>query len=221
MSFSVQTRYPVALESVDHLYPRGTKNDNSTNSEFIWKAARQVQGGFGEKLSLLDVGCSGGGLVQAILRCGCEAVGIEGSDYSQRTGRAAWVVSECKGHLFTADIGKPFLVLDQGRLAPFNVVTAWEVLEHLSEEELETLNLTLHAHMREHGLFMGSVNTESDFFEGVEYHKTLRPAQWWEDFFQARGWIWDARIWHSMNPDWVRGPNTDGPASKPFVFRKR
>ena len=32
---SIKTQYPIAIDSPDHLYPWGTKNDNSSSAGFI------------------------------------------------------------------------------------------------------------------------------------------------------------------------------------------
>lgn len=215
MIYEVQTRYPVATQSVDHLHPRGTKNDNSTNAEFNHRLFALYPRGLP---SVLDLGCSGGGFVQSILEMGGEAVGIEGSDYSKRVGRAAWAA--IPANLFTADIGRPFLVFANDVIASFDVVTMWEVLEHLSVEELETLIVNVHAHTTHGACFIVSVNTSQDHFEGFDYHATVRDSDWWEEFFVARGFAHRHDLCEHFAPHWVRGPNTEGAASACFVLQK-
>jgi hypothetical protein len=82
--FDVVTSHPVALKSLDHLFPCGTINDNSGQPDFIRK---MVDLGV---TSLLDIGCAGGLLVTQANDAGIRAVGIEGSDASQKAGRAEW-----------------------------------------------------------------------------------------------------------------------------------
>jgi cyclopropane fatty-acyl-phospholipid synthase-like methyltransferase len=216
VTYDVRTRYPVASWSNDHLFPRGTKNDNSTNHEFN---LRLREAKLGLMPSVLDLGCSGGGFVQSVLQMGAVAVGIEGSDFSKRSGRAAW--SEIPDHLFTADIAKPFLVLWNGVVCRFEVVTMWEVLEHLTLAELEALMVNVHAHTYRDALFVCSVTSVQDRFEGVDYHATLQPPAWWIDFFESHGWANRPDLHDAIAPHWVRGPNTEGPASTCFVFEKR
>lgn len=215
MNYTVQTAYPVAVDSVDHLHPRGTKNDNSTNPEFNRRLFAHL---VGRTPVVLDLGCSGGGFVESILQMGGIAVGVEGSDYSKRLGRAAW--ERIPENLFTADIGKPFLILSSGFLCSFSVITMWEVLEHLNVDQLEVLMLNLHAHTRHGALFVCSVNTRQDHFEGIDYHATVHSSEWWEGFFGDRGWLlrWD--LYDVFHPHWVRGPNTEGASSTCFVLNK-
>jgi SAM-dependent methyltransferase len=212
--FEVRTRYPLAAESVDHLHPRGTKNDNSTNLEFNRRLFDLVTG----RRAVLDLGCSGGGFVRSILEMGGQACGIEGSDYSKIRARAAW--SEIPQNLFTADIARPFLVLSDGLVGRFNVLTMWEVLEHLNANELEQLAVNVHANLAPAGLFIGSVTTAQDRCEGIDYHATVRPADWWSDFFVDHGFIERPDLFDHFAPHWVRGSNTDGPQSSNFVLQK-
>jgi hypothetical protein len=157
MKFRVATDHPVAVESRDHTHPGGTMHDSSTNPAFNKKLYELFPG---RKLMALDLGCAGGGFVRSLLDDGHEAVGLEGSDYSLRWDgpggteaerarrkpgrRAEW--ANIPDNLFTADITKPFVVDadatgvaamwftgKRGSLASFDVVTAWEVMEHLPE----------------------------------------------------------------------------------------
>lgn len=210
----VHTRWPVATDSVDHTHPRGTKNDDSRNPEFVTKLARFIA-----TPRVLDLGCSGGGFVDSILNAGDFAIGIEGSDFSKKVHRASWR-HLANTHLFTADIGKPFLVLEDGALGSFNVVTMWEVLEHIGITQLEGLISNVHAHLVPGGFLIASINTGPDSWEGHEYHQTIRPTLWWVDFFIERGFRAREDVHSFFDPNWVRGPNTEGSASTCFVFQK-
>ncbi len=198
---------------MDHLHPRGTKNDNSINLEFNRRLAKLGP------IKLLDLGCSGGGFVESIRVGRGEAIGIEGSDYSQKMQRASW--RTIPDYLFTADISKPFSIVSDGALATFNTVTAWEVLEHLSLDQLEALNTNIHAHTLHAARFIVSITTVQDHHEGIDYHETLAPLNWWEQFFTDRGWKSNTALQAYFHPQWVRGPNTEGPVSGCFVFEKR
>ncbi len=219
MTYEVRTRYPVASSSVDHLYPRGTKNDNSTNLDFNRRLFSLCERRTGIRPSVLDLGCSGGGFVESVLAMGGRAVGLEGSDYSKRETRAAW--ANVPDYLFTADISKPFLVLWEGIVCRFDAVTMWEVLEHLTLAELESLMVNVHAHTDRNAYFICSVTSVQDRFDGVDYHATLQPPAWWWSFFTSHGWLVRSDLYEHFSPHWVRGPNTEGEASTCFVLEKR
>ncbi len=52
----IETDYPVALDSPDHVFPWGTARDNSVNLRFNQKVYRLFKREF---LKVLDLGCSG------------------------------------------------------------------------------------------------------------------------------------------------------------------
>ena len=106
---TISTRSPVAKDSLDHLYPHGTANDNSVLPSFNTKLFNRWP-----EPRVLDIGCAGGGMVKSIVDDGGFAVGIEGSNYSQKHKRAEWAT--IPDNLFTADATRPF-TLHGGRQA--------------------------------------------------------------------------------------------------------
>ena len=108
-------------------------------------------------IRLLDLGCAGGGLVRSLLSDGCFSLGVEGSDVSRRYKMAEWAT--CPWHLLTADITQPFTIVDNAdRPVLFNVVTAWEVLEHIPEAGIPVLIENVLRHLGDGGgFFIASV----------------------------------------------------------------
>lgn len=187
--FTVETAHPVAMTSPDHIHPVGTIVDHTRHPRFIAACERLMPQK--KRLSFLDLGCSAGGIVwDAILR-GHIAVGLEGSDLSKLRQRGEWRLLE--GSLFTCDISKPFAVLDDKTNMPhiFDVVCAWEVLEHLSKEGLKTLFAQLDRHMDEHSVFFASISQVEGGYtdDGRHLHQTIQPKDWWADFLAKEGFF--------------------------------
>src|SRR5437773_5408161 len=87
----VETKHPVAFDSPDHIAPKGTASNNSTNKKFILHMDRKLHREFGNStLRCLDLGCSGGQMVKDFLDLRWIAAGLEGSDYSLKRRRANW-----------------------------------------------------------------------------------------------------------------------------------
>jgi 2-polyprenyl-3-methyl-5-hydroxy-6-metoxy-1,4-benzoquinol methylase len=176
----------LASESDDHKFPRGSQVDNSKNPRFN----RKVYEFFGNKpdFSLLDLGCSGGGLVRSVLADGFTAVGLEGSDISKRLGSAEWATIPY--HLFTCDITSPFQIRRSNQEPMrFDVVTAWEVLEHIPEGAIAGLLGNIVNHLKPGGIFVGSIDMspDGDPRMGAVYHVTLKPKDWWIEQFAKAG----------------------------------
>ena len=210
MIFHLITKHPVAVNSLDHIYPCGTSRDNSVNYMFNKKLYDLFPN---QKIYIMDLGCSGGGMVKSFLDAGHIAIGLEGSDYSLLHQRAEWAT--IPDNLFTCDITEPFIVHD-GNEKPFrfDVITAWEVLEHIEEKDIVGLIENIHSHLKSGGLFIGST-TDMDWVEnGVEYHRTKKPFQWWVDLFGEYQFYHNTKMEEHFGGDWVRAVQDN------FVFVK-
>lgn len=182
----LETDFPVACESLDHIYPHGTIRDNTRYPRFVRKCEDILNER--KNLAFLDLGCSGGGMVlEAALR-GHLSIGLEGSDCSQKEQRAEWRLLGSR--LQTCDITKPFSLLQSdGMLQQFDVITAWEVLEHIAEADLPGLFNNIKNHLSPTGIFVGSIANWDDIdpTSGVNWHVTVHPVEWWEEKFKSFG----------------------------------
>lgn len=204
----------VAVTSPDHLLPWGTKRDNSVNPRFNDKIYRLFPK-FGEQLKVLDMGCSGGGFVKSCFDEGCLAVGLEGSDFSKRMGRAEWrTIPE---YLFTCDITKPFdLTLETKKgVSPlqFDIVTSWEVMEHIAERDLPIVAANVKKHLLPTGLWIMSVSPNEEVIHGTRLHQTVRGKAWWIEMFAAQGLTHLESYVSYFNTQFVRGPKYNAPGS--------
>ncbi len=221
--FRVLTDHPVAHWSVDHQDPGGTANDNSRNRDFNRKLYRLFPGAT-RPLRITDWGCSGGGFVRDCLDDGHHAFGLEGSDYSLVRRRAEW--GTIPQSLACCDITEPFRILrllyDNGPdeetvwdNAAFDVITLWEVIEHLPEPRLPQFSTNLANHLAPGGMVIGSIST----VEGG-HHPTVQPREWWMDFWASQGWANDDGLVQYFGDDWVRGPQQGAPGSFHVCLRR-
>lgn len=207
--FEVVSDFKVAYESPDHVVPRGTKNDNSIYFGFNEKLYAFMKGN--SPMRVLDMGCAGGGFVESLVEDGHDAIGIEGSDYSLLHKRAAWRV--IPGRLFTCDISKPFTIKKNGSQMKFDVVTAWELMEHFRTEDLDAVFNNIRENLSDDGYFMCSVATFEDFDEATNthYHQTVQPRHWWVERFEKAGF--EAVEQNIIGKgDWLRGSGNLGAA---------
>jgi SAM-dependent methyltransferase/glycosyltransferase involved in cell wall biosynthesis len=220
------TENPLAIDSADHVFPRGTRNDNTRHLRFV-RACEKL---FPKPIRHLDLGCAGGGLVWDFLLCGHVSYGIEGSNLSKLEQRAEW--RSIPEYLFTADITKPFGFADaSGNPLTFQVISAWEVLEHIHEKDLPRLIENIDRHLAPSGVFVASVATfeDRDPSTGAVWHVTVRPPDWWHERFSSLGWSAETGLF--SHRDFVRGidnPSADDWDAKTqpemgfhLVYRKR
>ncbi len=204
----IKTDKPIAFDSPDHLYPYGTARDNSVNLKFNKKLFRLFPP---FQIKVLDLGCAGGGFVKSILDQGGFAVGIEGSDYSKKMKRAEWVT--IPEYLFTADITEPFQlysVEDSGKERPlkFNVVTAWEFMEHIREDKIKDVLENISRHLSPGGIVILSVCMAPDVLGGplgdLSLHQTVKNKRWWLGKFLQLGFKSQVIAGGYFGGRWVR-----------------
>lgn len=59
-----------------------------------------------------------------------------------------------------------------------------EFLEHIREEDLPELFQNVKNHLKINGgYFIGSIPLIDDVHNGVSYHKTVKPYEWWREKF--------------------------------------
>ena len=181
--YKVLTDHPIAHDSWDHKQPRGTVNDDTRCFAFV----KRTEEYFGRKVKLCDLGCAGGGLVYDFLSNNNIAIGINGSVVSRRSGRAHWrVIPDC---LMVADITKPYTIVSTSSAAlqpeRFDIISAWEVMEHIPETLLAQMLDNIYRHLDDDGIFVGSVSTyaDEDKTTGAVWHETVKPKDWWMSTF--------------------------------------
>lgn len=174
----VKTDYPVAFDSEDHLQPAGTKNDNFSNLALINEIESDLYVN-NKPLYLIDLGCAGGGLVHDFIRKGHVAVGLEGSDYNVVYKRAEWPALYGK-NLFTCDITREYSILIEknGEIQRFqsDLITAWEVVEHIPPERLLDFFEFIRRHLKIGGKFVAGIS----LCEGPPHHVSMFPINHWK-----------------------------------------
>ena len=204
-TWQVETAHPVAIDSLDHLHPFGTATDNHRSDAFCQRLRDLLK--TENPPSILDIGCAGGAMVSDMWSQGWDAIGIEGSDYSLINRRAEWeyFAGEC---LFTADATKPFTIQRKSEdgifTARFDVVTAWEVLEHIEETDLDCFLDNITFHIKTDGYFICSIASFPSPHDGVELHRTLREPAWWEAKLREHWLVRDISAEQHFEGNWVR-----------------
>ena len=214
--YNIITDKPIAYESFDHTMPRGSKSDNFSSMKFIYKVVEWL----GHKnLKVLDIGCAGGGFIKDLSDIGVQAVGVEGSDYSKRHKRAEWAT--IPDQLFTADATSEFQITVNDKNMKFNLITAWEFLEHIETEDLEMVFANIDKHLDTQGVCIMSVATFDDIVDGINYHRTVQPPEWWYKKIEQFGFKHHENMISYFSYDaWVRWEQNYGGSLHLVMTRK-
>lgn len=202
--FKLEASQIIAFDSPDHLVPHGTANDNSKNKQFN----KFTYDYFNGPVRFIDIGCSGGGLVEDFVNDGQLAIGLEGSDYSQVYKRAAWAT--IPNNLFTCDVSKPYQVYyrwgENGKDEPFlaNVISAWEVMEHFKPGDVPCVIEQIRKHLEVGGLFIASISLSAQNNE--IWHQCVRNREWWNEQFSGFKFRQDLVDKLNEMSAWVRTP---------------
>lgn len=211
----MQATKPVAYDSPDYYSPVGTLGQSSSDA-FNLALLRWLPV---ETLSILDLGCAGGAMVGDFYDLGCLAVGVEGTDHQKKAKSGLW--GRLPDNLLTADISRPFQIhLRSGAVhepAKFQVVTAWEVLEHIKADNLPQVMENIDRHLAKDGVLIMSICPISDQVDGVEMHQTIQPQEWWVDLFSRLGYRAHPEVVTYFGRAVVRGGDLE-PDSSSFLI---
>lgn len=210
--FKVITDHPIAFDSHDHIRPHGTAMDNSRWPMFNEKLYDLFPAD--QTLFIMDVGCSGGGFVKDCLDDGHQAIGLEGSDYSLLRKRAEWAT--IPDNLFTCDITYPFRVEYEDEPCLFDVITGWELLEHMPEGRLDTMIDNCINHLKPGGYGIFSVSPNHEY-----WHVCVHDKAWWLNKFNGHNMVNNEELIKYFGDDWIRGPKQEACNSYHLVLQTK
>ncbi len=164
------------LYSLDYTVPKGGAHDNNGSDHFVSFYE-------GKAINYLDLGCAGAAIVESMFNKGHNSFGVDGSDAQKKQGMNSW--GRIPERLFNADITEPFHFVDEEtkETFKFDVITAWDVMEHLYEDKLPGFCNNLKSNLKPDGVFICGIADFAD--EG--YHVTLHNKEWWIDMFDKNG----------------------------------
>lgn len=172
-TITIDTKFPIAFDSPDHLIPVGTKQDNTKNLLFVKSCEKLLKN---KKANILDIGCAGGGCVEDFVKRGHNAIGIEGSDYSLKIKRASWAT--IPGRLFTCDASRDFTVLEGSKRMKFDLIYSFEVMEHIHPDRLKRYFKNIKNHLKKDGIFIGTYTcTKSK--KNPDHHQSVMGSSTW------------------------------------------
>lgn len=191
--------------------------DNHTDANLIAEMLAKK-----DNANILDLGCAGGSLILDLARNPSTniCIGIDGSPgvYKQAT----WHIPENQQVFRFANLVKPFTVIDNktNDNVKFDYITCYEVIEHFREDQLPIFFNNVKNHLKEDGVFFGSIALFPDtrdergfhsFQEGYDpnlpqfvLHKTVfETKEPWDtimsEFFDIVEYEWNVKMRNHSN----------------------
>lgn len=179
--YSIETVKNIAVDSPDHIEPDSTYEGIVRKPLFVKACEKLIDK---DRLNFLDIGCGAGGLVFDFIKRGHFAVGLDGSDACKQKDVGYWNYLK---HLHTCDVSETYKILDESnKRIQFDIVSMWEVFEHIQEEKCNSVLKNIHDHLSADGLFVGSISQQEYVNQesGICYHVTLKSKSWWYEKFK-------------------------------------
>lgn len=215
----VITNFPLAEWSPDYYKPNGAHYDNNSSPELLIEFEALYP-----QFKLLDLGCAGGQFVIDAVNRGHYAIGLDGCDHPLNEMTAAGYANWTTYHekiLFNVDIVEKFEIFHHDQPVKFDIITMWEVIEHLRPHHLEKLFINIHKHLKDDGIFVLTVNILSHQKDGEEYHQTICPRLIWEKYILDKFFhVFPYDFYHCPRMDAVGNIQTPGD-SIPYVCKKK
>lgn len=182
MTFRLETKKPIAIDSPDHLCPVGSISDNFSCVELI----DEVINYFGDKkITALDLGCAGGQFVVDFINKGHDAIGLEGSSHSLNgAGKQNWD-RYFNSNLFLCDLTEEYQLYKDNVPLKVDYIHSEEVFEHIAEDKLDFFLQQIKKHLKEGGICSFGISVVEDvrIINGVTYklHQSVFPPNWWKN----------------------------------------
>jgi len=195
--YDVLTKNNFSYSSLDFEYPEGSKLDNASGIPYIELWENFIGCNEHKKLKVLDIGCAGGQNVLEWNSRGHVAIGIEGSDCpivnSESKGYNNWRLFK-DIYLFNADLTKPYVVLEDGVPMKFDLISCWEVIEHIDEKDADDFFKFIDNHLADDGIFIGSIATDESNghdYPDINYHVNIKDKLSWCNYLASKFFLFN------------------------------
>jgi cyclopropane fatty-acyl-phospholipid synthase-like methyltransferase len=100
----------------------------------------------------------------------------------------------------------------------FDLISAWEVMEHLPEERLPVVCENFKRHLMPNGIVVVSISSTEEIVRGVKLHLTVKKKKWWKEMFAFHSLYHMENLENYFNTQYVRGHKQNAPGSFHLVL---
>lgn len=187
------TIYPETIQEQEFVLSDNDYGESHKNPSFnqwvIDEFAKDKQ------ISILDLGCGGGGMIEDFINIGNIGVGLD-----VRNGyylRRAYSWGTRPNNLFRCDITRPFQIYFDEKPAKFDIITSFEVFEHIHPSHIDNLLSNIQNHSHEKTVLLLQISTNP--YEWV--HRTILPRTEWLNIFSKYNLEFKGCLPSTIRPD--------------------
>lgn len=129
-----------------------------------------------EDISILELGCGDGNFINDCVEDGKKAIGLDGFWILEKYKPGRWAL--LPNNLFSCDVCHPFTVLFDERPIKFDLITSFEFMEHLFEEDVDGTIKNIANHLNDDGYYICSISHAPDYG-----HFCIKDRDWWLEKF--------------------------------------
>lgn len=182
MTFRIETKKRIAIDSPDHLCPVGCVNDNFSSHGLIEEVIQY----FGDrKITALDLGCAGGQFVVDFIYRGQNAIGLDGSSHVLLgSGKENWE-KYFNTNLFLCDLTEEYQLYENDVPLKVDYIHSEEVFEHIHPDKLDVFLQQIRKHLKDDGVCSFGISLVEDVrvVGNTTYtlHQSVFPSEWWRN----------------------------------------
>lgn len=182
MTFRVETKKRIAIDSPDHLCPVGCVNDNFSSPGLIDEV---IQYFGGRKITALDLGCAGGQFVVDFINRGQDAIGLDGSSHVLLgSGKENWE-KYFNTNLFLCDLTEEYQLYENDVPLEVDYIHSEEVFEHIHPDKLDIFLQQIRKHLKDDGICSFGISLVDDIRvvgkTTYTLHQSVFPSEWWKN----------------------------------------
>jgi hypothetical protein len=161
--------------------------DSNSQAHVLWSNAEivhyisELAFSLSERPAVVEFGCGAAHQFYFFREFGIQDyVGLDGNPYFIELNRH---LADFSDHFKVADLQRPVrLGLDGGDLK-FDLVTSFEVLEHIDESHVPTFIESMKNHLKLGGVLLCTAS----LVDGLDVHVTVKTRDWWGEKFESAG----------------------------------
>ena len=150
-----------------------------------------------EDIFILELGSGDGNFINDCVEDAKNAVGLDGFWILDKFKPGRWAL--LPNNLFSCDVCRLFTMLFCGVAVKFDLITSFEFMEHLFEEDVDGTIMNIADHLKDTGYYICSISTRN-----CDGHFCIRDREWWLAKFEKYNLIETQEFYSKFDNKYLR-----------------